>query len=377
MTKIQDYLEQIRKIKNLPNKALTKQERYGSNYSMNIKNSNKLVPQVGFHSALIQTTQFVKTEQFETIKIVDEIKFNGLENRTKIAYTARSKTNYELILTAEKKHKGLDFYYPSIIRNLSLPEKWDLSEKTTNWPVLNQYSSSACVGFTIADGLFNFMCAKNRFEERPFLYELEHELDCSVTRFSPRYMWQLGKENDNNISPLSSTLHFRIGTDLEKTLDGVFNSKLAHEEIDIENELFYPFFYFKEEKLNIISNKGFLKANVSEYVKITDSLSHGYDFNKLKMWLYVNGPIAVDLKVDNNFNSDYLKNNCCLVEYDSTNVEFHAMTLVGWKTIRINNKEEKVFKFKNSWGALSGEDGYVYLSESYFQQALLKAFAII
>lgn len=336
----------------------------------------------------------------------------------------------------------------------SIPSYWswvhpddefgDLSElpvQSKDWRVMNQKLTYSCVGFAIADGLFNFYAnkvyQKNNFVLNYSTWNRYLKLGDSnrVTpylkirkRYSPRFVWMMGKENDFNGQPASTADDTR-GTDLYIALRSCFEFK----QIAMAKEL--P---LKSKKTGflydqIISDGGsnsdipggailsnqvglfahasdhFIQSGIKNFYVIyqiqnnIENTSFNDAFTCTKNWLLKKGPVALELEIGEEFfnfelpaiNSleeayinvalDHLLNIQNFPEprinfqtgigewHGNKRIKvkrfFHSVTVVGYKDVEVlvNNKTvvREYLIIKNSWGKKWGYKGYAMLSKEY------------
>ncbi len=308
-----------------------------------------------------------------------ELNINSNPNRSTKTYTGE---NLSPILSESSGFEIMLSNYNINYSPRNLPSEWNLSKFIDNWPILNQCGTGSCVGFAIADGLFNFFAAKNLNNRRNAVSSFQSNSFTPLAipiRYSPTFLWFFGKELDwFSPSPLGSTIDYEMGNSLTITLHGSMKYASALKQSQfIDLELFSPYLLKTIKDIRVQAKNEFLAGRLGGHAVLiyaNCTLFGNLDFNVLKRWLYLNGPVIVDLHVDKNFTINKLKKQAYLTKYIKNDaINSHAITIVGWK---IENKTE-YFICKNSWGIDCGDRGYIYISKPYLEKATQIIYTII
>lgn len=226
------------------------------------------------------------------------------------------------------------------------PAVWpeDLRDETW-WPINNQGSTGACVGFGVGDGLIRWhLVKKGRIAPQQAL--------------SVRYFWMAAKEMDE-YGKWPTTFLEGEGTSIWAALKtAMLYGCLLEKELPLEGRLFPG---SKDQFLSLASQRKVNKVHPLEL-----------DVDTWANWLRINGPLAVRLSVDGAFERANSANPH-LTDYNPYPDPWrhgHAITLVGYQTT------EQRFIIRNSWGTAWGQKGYAYASRDYARQAFLEAWGI-
>lgn len=209
------------------------------------------------------------------------------------------------------------------------------------WPVSDQASSGACVGFSLADGVLRWHFTKNgRLAEG--------------ARLSPRFIWMASKETDE-FSSYPETFIESSGTSLKAALD------IARKFGCVEEALL-P---FDSKALYGGPTQAFyLKAN---QFKVNSYVALRTDLRQWRSWISQTGPLLARLEVDETF--DRLGPQGRLSAYGSKRLGGHAVTIVGY--------DEGNFIIRNSWGSGWGREGFAVASDAYVGKAFTEAYGVI
>jgi len=212
-----------------------------------------------------------------------------------------------------------------VLPAVTIPVSFDFTKLMS--PVRNQGSEGTCVAFASVVGLKEFQDKK---EYR------------KLVRLSPRFLYNLCKKFDD--------IPFEDGTYPRIAMKVLLNYGVCHES-------FWPYIPKKKGHPRAGADKDALKFKIKAYARIKSQL-------EMKRSLLVNGPFVAGVQV---FNSWFAKGveGSGLVPMPKRNdnsVGGHAICIVGY------DDKSSIFKFKNSWGANWGSDGYGYLPYEYMKK---------
>lgn len=226
------------------------------------------------------------------------------------------------------------------------PAVWpeDLRDNTW-WPVGNQLSTGACVGFGVGDGLIRWhLVQKGRITKNDSL--------------SVRYFWMAAKEMDE-YGNWPTTFLEEEGTSIWAALKmATLYGCLLDSELPMDGTLFQG---SKDKFLSVAGQRKISKVHKLEL-----------DVDAWIRWLGINGPLAARLSVDRTFELASAANPD-LVTYNSYPDPWrhgHAITLVGYLAAK------KRFIVRNSWGTAWGDNGFAYASPGYAHQAFGEVWGI-
>jgi len=226
------------------------------------------------------------------------------------------------------------------------PARWpeDLREESW-WPVNNQGRTGACVGFGVGDGLVRWhLVKKNRITEQQ--------------RLSVRYFWMAAKEMDE-FANWPTTFLEEEGTSIWAALNmALLYGCLIEQELPLQGNLFPG---SKDQFLDLAGQR---KINMVHPLEL--------DVNSWVTWLAINGPLAVRLSVDGEFEGATAANPDLddYQPYPDPWRHGHAIALVGYQVAR------QRFIVRNSWGTGWGDRGYAYASREYAQRAFSEVWGI-
>lgn len=209
------------------------------------------------------------------------------------------------------------------------------------WPVSDQGSSGACVGFSLADGVLRWHFTRNgRLAEG--------------AKLSPRFIWMASKETDE-FSSYPETFIESSGTSLKAALD-------IARKYGCVDEALLP---FDSKALYGGPTQAFyLKAN---QFKVNSYVALRTDLREWRSWIAQTGPLLARLEVDENF--DRLGPKGQLSTYGGKRLGGHAVTIVGYTA--------GGFVIRNSWGSSWGRQGFAVASDAYVGKAFTEAYGVI
>ncbi|MBU4252547.1 MAG: C1 family peptidase [Candidatus Omnitrophica bacterium] len=206
-----------------------------------------------------------------------------------------------------------------------IPVSFDFTKLMS--PVRNQGNEGTCVAFASVVGVKEFQDKK---EYRKLI------------RLSPRFLYNLCKEFDG--------IPFEDGTYPRIAMKVLLNYGVCHES-------FWPYVPLKKSLPRNGADKDALKFKIKAYARIKSQL-------EMKRSLLVNGPFLAGVKVYKSwFNKSVEKSG--FIPMPKRNEQLmggHAICIVGY------DDKFRIFKFKNSWGANWGSDGYGYLPYAYMNK---------
>jgi len=208
---------------------------------------------------------------------------------------------------------------------VSVPVSFDYTRAMS--PVRNQADEGTCVAFASVSGVKEFQDKKEY-----------HKL----IKLSPRFLYDLCKKFDGAPSE-------------EGTYPRIAMKVLLH--YGVCHESFWPYVAQKKGHPQAGADKDALKFKIKAYARIKSQI-------EMKRSLLINGPFIAGVKV---FESWFTKKvqNSGLIRMPKRNenpVGGHAICIVGY------DDKSNIFKFKNSWGARWGSDGYGYLPYAYMKE---------
>ena len=211
-----------------------------------------------------------------------------------------------------------------------------------DWPVRDQGTTGACVGFAAADGVLHW-----HYRQAGLLAEGE--------RPSPWFIWMANKETDlltsfptTFIESAGTQIKFalrvarRYGCVLESTLpmDGTLSS--------LSTEAFY--------------------ARAARY-RIASYHNLGRDLERWRAWISNQGPVLVRLVVDRTWERATAAGGELDRYREDTSRGGHAACLVGYTRTH--------FIVRNSWGQRWGDGGFAYASDAYAASAFGEAYGAV
>ncbi len=206
-----------------------------------------------------------------------------------------------------------------------IPVSFDFTKLMS--PVRNQGSEGTCVAFASVVGVKEFQDKKEY-----------HKL----IKLSPRFLYNLCKKFDD--------IPFEEGTYPRIAMKILLNYGVCHES-------FWPYVPLKKSLPRKGADKDAIKFKIKAYARIKSQL-------EMKRSLLVNGPFLAGVKV---YKSWFKKNveKSGFISMPKRNEQLmggHAICIVGY------DDKFRIFKFKNSWGANWGSDGYGYLPYAYMKK---------
>ena len=212
-----------------------------------------------------------------------------------------------------------------------------------DWPVRDQGSTGACVGFAAADGVLHWHYWKAGLlppGERP----------------SPRFIWMANKETDR-LTDYPTTFIESAGTQTKRALrvarryGCVLDSALPMD--GGLSPLRATAFYTMAARYRIASYHN-LRRNRTAW----------------RRWLSNQGPILARVAVDRTWRqATRTHGELAVYRPDQDEGGGHAICLVGFTA--------DTFIVRNSWGADWGDDGFAYASEQYAARAITEAYGAV
>ena len=214
--------------------------------------------------------------------------------------------------------------------------------RSPDWPIRDQGSTGACVGFATADGVLHY-----HYRQAGLLGPGE--------RPSPRFIWMANKETDR-ITDFPTTFIEKAGTQTKRALRIARNYGCV-----LERTL--PM----SGRLSRLGTTQFY-ALAARY-RIASYHNLGRNRARWRRWLCHQGPILVRLAVD-----------CTWMQATDTRGELevyrpleeedgHAACLVGYTA--------SSFIVRNSWGTDWGDAGFAYASDEYAARAITEAYGAV
>ena len=242
--------------------------------------------------------------------------------------------------------------------------------RRADWPVRDQGSTGACVGFAAAAGVLHWHYRQAGLlppGERPsprFIWMANKETDRIRNpgllppgeRPSPRFIWMANKETDR-IRNYPTTFIESAGTQTKLALrvarryGCVLDSALPM--TGGLSQLRAAAFYTMAAKYRIASYHN-LRRNRRAW----------------RRWLSNQGPILARVEVDRTWRQATATNGELEVfQRDEEEGGGHAVCLVGYTA--------GAFIVRNSWGADWGDDGFAYACEEYAAAAITEAYGAV
>ncbi|PIQ90071.1 MAG: hypothetical protein COV71_06450 [Candidatus Omnitrophica bacterium CG11_big_fil_rev_8_21_14_0_20_41_12] len=206
-----------------------------------------------------------------------------------------------------------------------IPVSFDFTKSMS--PVRNQGNEGTCVAFASVVGIKEFQDKKEY-----------HKL----IRLSPRFLYNLCKKFDG--------IPFEDGTYPRIAMKVLLNYGTCHESL-------WPYVSQKESLPLKGADKDALKFKIKAYARIKSQL-------EMRRSLIINGPFVAGVEVYKSWFTEKVKRSGVIP------MPKHTEDLVGGHAICIVGYDDKsgIFKFKNSWGANWGNDGYGYLPYEYIEK---------
>lgn len=226
------------------------------------------------------------------------------------------------------------------------PDAFDLRAEW--WPVRDQKTSGACVGFAAADGVLRWHYAQEGMIE-------EGEM------VSPRFIWMANKETDNFRRYPTSFLD-SAGTSTKLAL------KVA-QKYGCVLESMLPM----EGNLSTLNIQAFFSIasqyRINAYYNLF--LGTGFDLCTIKHWIATHGPVLTRLDVDEAFK--YAQRTGGLLEThkaeEARRNGGHAVCFVGYTP--------DYLIVRNSWGDNWGDNGFAYATNAYAEAAFTEAYGAV
>lgn len=201
-------------------------------------------------------------------------------------------------------------------------------------PVYNQGMTNACVGFSTVAGLGEYMAHKRGWN----------------MRFSPRYLWNLGRKAEGSVNQ-------NVGMYLEDAIKIMDNLGMIPEQA-------YPFTTtnaddpaFNNVLTQLPSNQ--MIEDAKKY-RISQGWERIPSVHAMKKALAEGKPVVFAMMIFSNI-QDGANGMVPMPGPNDQPLGGHAILAVGYDNAR------RVFIFRNSWGAEWGDKGYGYLPYDYFR----------
>jgi C1A family cysteine protease len=206
-----------------------------------------------------------------------------------------------------------------------IPVSFDFTKLMS--PVRNQGNEGTCVAFASVTGVKEFQDKKEY-----------HKL----IRLSPRFLYNLCKKFDG--------IPFEDGTYPRIAMKVLLNHGVCHES-------FWPYVSQKKGLPRKGADKDAIKFKIKAYARIKFQL-------EMKRSLLINGPFLAGVRVYKSWFTEKVKRSgfVPMPKRNEDLVGGHAICIVGY------DDKSSIFKFKNSWGANWGSDGYGYLPYEYIKK---------
>lgn len=235
---------------------------------------------------------------------------------------------------------ALDSGAVPVLSSRHLPDSVDLRDD--RWPVSNQETTGACVGFATADGLLRYHFAKKAL------------IDIAV-RLSPRFIWMADKETDE-LTSYPTTFIEAEGAQLKRALEIAKRYGCAlDDDLPMNGPLWQgsaDLFYTKAARFRIASYNNL-----------------GVNPNIWRKWLATCGPILTRLDIDGPWMR--LGRDGELERHDPASVlGGHAVCVVGYR-------RDGSFIIRNSWGPGWGDHGFAYASADYVLAAFKEGYGVV
>jgi len=216
-----------------------------------------------------------------------------------------------------------------VLPRLSAPSGVDYTHRMS--PVRDQGDEGTCVAFASVTGVKEYQ----EMDEHGKLIEL-----------SPRYVYSLCKRMDGI-------------PDEEGTYPRVAMKVLAERGVCLEN--CWPYRPYQKDRPCPEADEQAAPFRIRTYARLEG-------VEEMERSLSLNGPFLVGVEVFSSWFEDN-RGRIPLPAADDSPVGGHAVCVVGY------SREEKFFKFKNSWGSDWGEGGYGYLTYGYLENHCLDAWS--
>jgi C1A family cysteine protease len=217
----------------------------------------------------------------------------------------------------------------------SLPEKIDLRPQFP--AVYNQGSTNACVGFSTVGGLGEFFARKRGWN----------------MRFSPRYLWNLGRK-------MEGSLDQNVGMYLEDAIKVIDNLGMLPEQD-------YPFSTVDDSNPAFPNVLTQLPSNAQVEQAKKFRISQGWErvpsVHAMKKSLSEGKPVVFAFMIYSSI-ANAQNGVIPMPTAKDEMIGGHAILAVGYDNVR------RHFIIRNSWGAEWGDKGYGYLPYDYFRSDL-------
>ena len=207
----------------------------------------------------------------------------------------------------------------------TIPVSFDFSK--TMSPVRDQGSEGTCVAFASVSGV------------KEYQDKLEYH---RLIKLSPRFLYSLCKKFDG--------MPFQEGTYPRIAMKVLLNHGVCHES-------FWRYLPNKRTLPHKGANQDAKKFKIKAYARLKSLL-------EMKRSLLINGPFIAGVKVFKSWFTQRVEREG-FIPLPRRNDELaggHAICIMGY------DDKLKIFKFKNSWGAKWGDQGYGYLPYGYMKK---------
>ena len=211
-----------------------------------------------------------------------------------------------------------------------------------DWPVRDQGSSGACVGFAAADGVLHWHYRKAGLlapGERP----------------SPRFIWMANKETDR-LTDYPTTFIEPAGTQTKRAL------RIARRYGCVPDSLL-PM----DGRLSTLPTAAFYTLAARYRIASYHNLRRNQA--AWRRWLSHQGPILARVQVDRTFREASATGGELARFQRDDGHGGHAICLVGYTA--------DGFIVRNSWGADWGDAGFAYAADQYAAEAITEAYGAV
>jgi C1A family cysteine protease len=229
------------------------------------------------------------------------------------------------------KFDDRDYLMRAYLPAVKLPKRVDYTQKMS--PIRDQGEEGTCVGFAVASGMKEYQ----EFLDYKKLVEL-----------SPRFVYSEAMKIDG-VPGLEGTT-IRAGM---KVL----------ERIGVCQEKLWPYSPHQKDKPKVGAKANARKFRILAYARILN-------LNELRMALLSKGPVVLGIEVFKGM----LKTKTGMVplpKKNETSLGGHAICAVGY------DDEKRLVKFKNSWSAKWGRQGFGYLPYAYIKRYMMDAWSSV
>lgn len=214
--------------------------------------------------------------------------------------------------------------------------------RVDGWPVRDQGTTGACVGFAAADGVLHW-------------HYRQAELLADGERPSPRFIWMANKETDL-LTSFPTTFIESAGTQIKFALRVARRYGCV-----LESTL--PM----SGALSALTTAAFY-AKAARY-RIGSYHNLGRDLDRWRAWLSNQGPVLVRVIVDRTWDRATAANGDLDRHRPDEGRGGHAACLVGYTSTH--------FIVRNSWGRQWGDGGFAYASDAYAASAFDEAYGAV